>query len=58
MGQDVSETDYALIKEKYTQDQATGYRKGDLMGMWELTFDKMDLVAYLNDQPKKSRRPR
>ncbi|SIQ68981.1 Protein of unknown function [Pontibacter lucknowensis] len=58
VGQDVSETDYALIKEKYPQDQAIGYRRGDLMGMWELTFDKMDLVAYLNDQPKKSRRPR
>jgi hypothetical protein len=58
VGQEISQTDYALIKGKYPQDQATGYKQGDLMGMWELTFDKMDLVAYLNDQPKKSRRPR
>ena len=58
VGRELSEPDYALIKEKYPQDQATGYKKGDLMGMWELTFDKMDLVAFLNDQPKKSRRPR
>ncbi|WP_243409548.1 Tll0287-like domain-containing protein [Pontibacter virosus] len=58
VGQELSESDYLLIKEKYPQDQATGYKKGDLMGTWELTFDKMDLVAFLNDQPKKSRRPR
>lgn len=58
VGQEVSETDYTLIKAKYPQDQATGYKSGDLMGVWELTFDKMDLVAFLNDQPKKSRRPR
>ncbi|MBX0334350.1 DUF3365 domain-containing protein [Pontibacter sp. HSC-14F20] len=58
VGQELSDSDYPLIKEKYPQDQATGYKKGDLMGMWELTFDKMDLVAFLNDQPKKSRRPR
>ena len=58
VGQDVSEADYTLIKDKYPQDQAVGYKKGDLMGVWELTFDKLDLVAFLNDQPKKSRRPR
>lgn len=57
-GQEIAGTDYALIKEKYPNDQATGYKKGDLIGVWYLTFDKMDLVAYLNDQPKKSRRPR
>lgn len=56
--QQVREADYALIKQKYPQDQATSYQQGDLMGVWQLTFDKMDLVAYLNDQPKKSRRPR
>jgi hypothetical protein len=58
VSQELSDSDYTLIKEKYPQDQATGYKRGDLMGMWELTFDKMDLVAFLNDQPKKSRRPR
>ena len=57
-GQEIAEADYALIKEKYPNDQAIGYKKGDLIGMWHITFDKMDLVAYLNDQPKKSRRPR
>jgi hypothetical protein len=58
VGQDISKADYALMKERYPDDQAINYKKGDLMGMWQLTFDKMDLVAYLNDQPKKSRRPR
>lgn len=58
VGQEISQTDYTLLKGKYPQGQATGYKLGDLMGMWELTFDKMDLVAYLNEQPKKSRRPK
>ena len=57
-GQEIAETDYALVKEKYPNDQAINYKKGDLIGMWHITFNKMDLVAYLNDQPKKSRRPR
>ncbi|WP_299706476.1 DUF3365 domain-containing protein [uncultured Pontibacter sp.] len=58
VGQDIAEADYAIIKQKYPDDQAINYKKGDLMGVWQLTFDKSDLVAYLNDQPKKSRRPR
>ncbi|WP_245869083.1 Tll0287-like domain-containing protein [Pontibacter ramchanderi] len=58
VGQNLSEADDSLIKQKYPQDQAVGYKAGDLMGVWELTFDKLDLVAFLNDQPKKSRRPR
>lgn len=57
-GQGINEADYALIKEKYPDDQAINYKTGDLIGMWHITFDKMDLVAYLNDQPKKSRRKR
>jgi hypothetical protein len=57
-GQEIATADYALIKEKYPDDQAINYKTGDLVGIWHITFDKMDLVAYLNDQPKKSRRKR
>lgn len=58
VGQDIGQADYTLLQEKHPQGQATGYKQGDLMGVWVLTFDKMDLVAFLNDQPKKSRRPK
>lgn len=57
-GQDLTEADYTLIQQKYPEDKAIHYKAGELRGMWHITFDKMDLVAYLNDQPKKSRRRR
>lgn len=31
---------YDLIKEKYPEDLATGYKQGDLRGMWSVTFKK------------------
>ncbi|MHC2992656.1 hypothetical protein OB13_14055 [Pontibacter sp. HJ8] len=57
-GQDLTEADHALIRQKYPEDKAINYKAGELRGMWHITFDKMDLIAYLNDQPKKSRRKR
>ncbi len=38
VGEDVQEPDYALIRELYPQDQATGYELGELRGMWSITF--------------------
>ncbi|WP_018476302.1 Tll0287-like domain-containing protein [Pontibacter roseus] len=57
-GKELAPADYTLIQEKYPKDQAINYKKGDLIGMWHITFDKADFVAFLNDQPKKSRRRR
>ena len=55
-GQELAEADYTLIKQQYPEDKAINYKMGDQRGLWYITFDKMDLIAYLNDQPKKSRR--
>lgn len=38
VGEDVQESDYALIRELYPEDQATGYEPGQLRGMWSITF--------------------
>lgn len=38
VGETIQEDDYAFIKERYPQDQATGYKSGDLRGLWQITF--------------------
>ncbi len=37
-GKDIPEPVYKLIKEKYPQDQAAGFKTGDLRGVWDITF--------------------
>ncbi|MFD2246795.1 c-type heme family protein [Pontibacter ruber] len=58
IGQNIAAADYEKIKQKYPTDAATGYQTGELRGMWHITFRKKEFIAYLNDQPKKSRRRR
>ncbi|MBL7736303.1 MAG: DUF3365 domain-containing protein [Chitinophagaceae bacterium] len=36
--EDIKEAALTVIKEKYPQDLATGYRMGDLRGMWKIAF--------------------
>lgn len=42
-GETISEETMEVIKEAYPNDQATGYKVGDLRGMWHLTFEKVDV---------------
>ncbi len=58
VGKEISASDYEQIKQKYPNDAAVNYKEGELRGIWYITFNKKELVTYLNDQPKKSRRPR
>lgn len=37
-GKDIATADYDLIKEKYPEDKAVGFKPGDLRGMWKITF--------------------
>ncbi|SHI40733.1 Protein of unknown function [Hymenobacter daecheongensis DSM 21074] len=46
VGKDISVADFALIRQKYPTDQATGYRLGDAMGMWQVRLHR-DGVAEL-----------
>ena len=38
VGQELPEQHYTLIQQLYPEDQATGYSKGDLRGMWSIRF--------------------
>lgn len=38
IGETLSEENYAVIKENYPSDRATGYTDGDLRGMWSIQF--------------------
>ncbi len=35
---DISPAIYKVIKEKYPNDQATGFKEGDLRGIWDIKF--------------------
>lgn len=37
-GKEIPENIYKMIKEKYPQDQATGFKVGDLRGIWDIKF--------------------
>jgi hypothetical protein len=40
IGETMDEADYASIKTLYPDDKATGFKTGDLRGMWSITFQR------------------
>ncbi|WP_242926217.1 Tll0287-like domain-containing protein [Pontibacter vulgaris] len=56
VGNEITSAAYEKIKQKYPADAAINYKLGELRGMWHITFNKKELVTFLNDQPKKRRR--
>jgi len=46
VGKDIPAADYALIRQAFPADQATGYRLGDAMGVWQVRLQR-DGVAEL-----------
>lgn len=45
--EELSEGVKALLAKKYPEDKATGYKPGDLRGMWSLKFLKKEIVQGL-----------
>jgi len=43
----ISENVQSILKEEYPNDKATGYKVGDLRGMWSLKFLKKEIVQQL-----------
>ena len=41
-GETIADETMEVIKDAYPNDQATGYKVGDLRGMWHLTFKRVD----------------
>ncbi len=45
VGREVADSVYAVIKEKYPNDKATGFQVGQLRGMWSLDFGPADKLT-------------
>lgn len=43
-GEDIAAADLEVIESLYPNDRATGYRAGELRGMWSLYFDEASLL--------------
>ncbi|WP_375435258.1 DUF3365 domain-containing protein [uncultured Hymenobacter sp.] len=58
VGKDISTTDYALVKKEYPQDQATGYRLGQAMGIWQVTLQRAGVAEFYTMKTRKIVKPR
>ena len=53
VGKDISAADYALIKQKFPQDQATGYRLGQPMAAWQLSLQRPGVAEFWTMKTRK-----
>ena len=53
VGRDIAPADYALIKQKYPQDQATGYRLGQQMGAWQVALQRTGVAELWTMKTRK-----
>jgi hypothetical protein len=53
VGKDISAADYALVKQKFPQDQATGYRLGQAMGAWQLSLQRPGVAEFWTMKTRK-----
>lgn len=54
VGEQVADTTYQLIRDRYPADAATGYKEGQLRGIWSVNFGDMEhaakVITALNDR--------
>lgn len=53
VGKDISAADYALIQKQYPQDQATGYRLGQVMGAWQVQLLRPGVAEFYTMKTRK-----
>ena len=53
IGKDILAADYAIIKQKYPQDQATGYKLGQAMGAWQLSLRRDGVAEFWTMKTRK-----
>ena len=58
VGPNISPADYALVSAQYPQDQATGYRLGQVMGVWRLTLQRSGVAEFYTMKNRKIMKPR
>jgi hypothetical protein len=57
-GKDIAAADYAFIKQQFPQDQATGYRLGQVMGAWQVSSQRAGVAAFWTMKTRKKWKPR
>ena len=50
---DISAADYAIIKQKFPQDKATGYQLGQPMGAWQLSLQRPGVAEFWTMKTRK-----
>ena len=53
IGKDVATADYALIKAKFPQDEAAGYRLGQVMGAWQVAMQRPGVAEFWTMKTRK-----
>ncbi|WP_170170361.1 Tll0287-like domain-containing protein [Hymenobacter perfusus] len=53
VGQDIPAADYALIRNQYPQDQATGYQLGQPMGVWRVSLQRAGVAEHWTMKTRK-----
>lgn len=58
VGSDITAADDALIKKNYPRDQATGYRRGQVMGAWQVELARPGVAEFYTMKTRKVMKPR
>ncbi|RFP66764.1 DUF3365 domain-containing protein [Hymenobacter lapidiphilus] len=58
VGKDITAADYALIRQQYPQDQATGYQLGQAMGVWRVSLSRSGAAEFWTMKTRKVMKPR
>jgi len=58
VGSDIIPADYALIRKSYPRDQATGYRRGQVMGAWQVELARPGVAEFYTMKTRKVMKPR
>ncbi|WP_035561130.1 DUF3365 domain-containing protein [Hymenobacter sp. IS2118] len=53
VGKDIAAADYAAIKKRFPQDQATGYRLGQQMGAWQVEMRRDGVAEFWTMKTRK-----
>ncbi|WP_185817122.1 c-type heme family protein [Hymenobacter metallilatus] len=53
VGKDITASDYALIQNRYPQDQATGYQLGQAMGVWRVSQQRPGVAEFWTMKTRK-----
>lgn len=57
VGRDITAADYGLIRQKYPQDQAAGYRLGQQMGAWQVSLQRSGVAEFWTMKTRKKWKP-